>query len=184
MVHALPLSQESFAASQIRIEVGILQRNRGLRCQHLQHCESFRRERARSQIVLQIECANEFRLLYNGQTQDGSGALRLQILILRVQVRSRSIIKNNVFPGPHDVMKDGLGEIRWRHGCLSNEDLNSAVTSGGLRLDLRLVTPEKNEQPPLGACMLNRDSHELLDQFGEVNLARECLRGLDHGLEV
>jgi hypothetical protein len=81
-------------------------------------------------------------------------------------------------------MKDGLGEIRWLDGCLSNEDLNSAVTSGGLRLDLRLVTPEKNEQTPLGACMLNRDSHELLDQFGEVNLARECLRRLDHGLEV
>ncbi len=36
VAYALPFSQESFAALQIRIEAGVLQRNRGLRSQHLQ----------------------------------------------------------------------------------------------------------------------------------------------------
>ena len=72
-------------------------------------------------------------------------------------------------------MKRGLGEIRCRDGCLSNSDLRPAVAGGGLRLDLRLITPEKDEQTPLGPGMLHRYSHELLDQFGEDNLARECL---------
>ncbi len=148
---------------QVRIEGGILQRNRGLRSQHLQHRESFRRERARSQIVLQIECANEFRLLYDGQTQDGSGALRPHILILRVQVRERSIIKNHARPCPDHVMKRGLGDFRWRDGCLSNRDVYPFVAGDGLCLDLRLITTEKDEQSPLRPGMLDRDSHQLLN---------------------
>ena len=72
-------------------------------------------------------------------------------------------------------MKCGLWEIGWRDGCLSNSDLGTAVARGGLRLNLRLVAPEKEEQTPLGPCMLDRYSHELLDQLGEDDLARDCL---------
>src|SRR5260370_14469823 len=61
VAYALPLSQESFAALQIRIEVGILQRNRRLRSQQLQHGDPVRCEGARSQIVLQIEGADKLR---------------------------------------------------------------------------------------------------------------------------
>src|SRR6266849_5786659 len=67
VTYALPFSQERLAALQIRIEVGVLQRNRGLRSQHLQQCYPVRREGARSQIVLHIECADEFRLFEDGQ---------------------------------------------------------------------------------------------------------------------
>src|SRR5258708_4940086 len=67
VAYALPSSQESFAALHIRIEVGVLQRNRGLRSQHLQQCDPVRGEGARSQIVLQIECANKLRLFDDGQ---------------------------------------------------------------------------------------------------------------------
>src|SRR5260370_11137645 len=45
--YALPFSQESLAALQVRIEVGVLQRNRGLRSQHLQQCDPVRGEGAR-----------------------------------------------------------------------------------------------------------------------------------------
>src|SRR6266478_5103171 len=36
----LPLSQERFAALQLRIKAGILQRNRALRSQQLQYCDA------------------------------------------------------------------------------------------------------------------------------------------------
>jgi hypothetical protein len=68
-------------------------------------------------------------------------------------------------------MKHGLWEIEWGDGRLSNSDLGPAVARGGLCLNLRLVTPEKDEQTPLGPCVLNRDSHQLLDEIGEDNLA-------------
>src|SRR5271168_2367729 len=67
VAYALPLGQESFAAVQIRIEAGILQRNRGLRSQQLQYCDPVRGEGVRSQIVLQVECADKLRLFDNGQ---------------------------------------------------------------------------------------------------------------------
>src|ERR1700761_3684849 len=46
MAYALPLSQEPFATLQIRIKTGILQRNRGLRSQQLQHRDPVRGEGA------------------------------------------------------------------------------------------------------------------------------------------
>src|SRR6266851_3093346 len=99
----------------------------------------------------------------------------LAALQVRIQVRDRSIVKDHAPSGPDHVMKCGYREIRFHDGCLSNDDLDPAVAGSGLGLDLRLVTPEKDEQTPLGPGMLHRDSQELLDQLGEVNLAREGL---------
>src|ERR1700722_2656137 len=59
-------SQESFATLQIGITASILQRYRCLRSQQLQHCDPVQRERARSQIVFQIEYADKFRLFDDG----------------------------------------------------------------------------------------------------------------------
>src|SRR5216684_1883098 len=67
VAYVLPFSQERLATLQLKIEFGVLQRNRGLRSQQLQHCDLLQRERARSQIVLQIECANELRLFDDGK---------------------------------------------------------------------------------------------------------------------
>src|SRR5438128_5361134 len=94
VAYALPLSEESFAALQLRIEGGILQRNSGLRSQQLQHCYPIRGEGVRSQIVLQIEYAGKLRLLDDGEAEDGSGVLRRLILLLRVLVPYRRIIKH------------------------------------------------------------------------------------------
>src|ERR1700730_10575022 len=63
---ALPFSQESFAALQIGIQTGILQRDRGLRSEQLQHRDAAWREGARSQIVLKIKCADKLRLFDDG----------------------------------------------------------------------------------------------------------------------
>ena len=77
-----------------------------------------------------------------------------------------------------------MGEIEWGHGCLPIRDLDPAVSSRGLRLDPHLVATQEDEQTPLGPGMLHRDAHELLDELMENHLAREGLRGLDHGLNV
>jgi hypothetical protein len=65
--YALPLSQVSLGVLQVRIEAGILHRNRRLRTYHLQHRDPVSRKGARSQIVLQIECANQLCLFDDGK---------------------------------------------------------------------------------------------------------------------
>jgi hypothetical protein len=65
--------------------------------------------------------------------------------------------------------------MHWRDGFLSHRHLDPAVAGDGLRLDLRLVAPEKDEHTPFGPRMLHRDAHEILDQRAKDNLARESL---------
>ena len=65
--------------------------------------------------------------------------LRAHVLVLRIQVSGRSVIEDHTPPRPDDVLERGLGEIKWSDDCLSNRDLNLAVTDGGLRLDPRLI---------------------------------------------
>ena len=67
---------------QIGIKARVLERNRGLRSQQLQHRNPVRRESARSQIVLQIQCADQLRLLDDWQAEDGLGALLPHIFVL------------------------------------------------------------------------------------------------------
>ena len=146
-----------------------------MRGQQLQHRHPARREGVRRQIVLEIECADELRLFDDGQAQDGSGVLLPDILVIRIQVPDRSIIKDHALPRPDHVVKRGLRESRRTYGYLSNRDLDSAVAGGGLRHDLRLVAPEKDEQATLGARMLDRDPHESLDELAEFDLTRHRL---------
>ena len=55
------------------------------------------------------------------------------------------------------------------------ETLSSTVTGGGLRLNPRLIPVQKDKQPPLGTCVFNDDSHQLLNQTAEDNFAGERL---------
>src|SRR5271156_6727342 len=57
----LALSQESFAALQVGIKPGILQRNCDLRSQQFQYGNAVRREDARSQVVLEKKHAHKLR---------------------------------------------------------------------------------------------------------------------------
>jgi hypothetical protein len=72
-------------------------------------------------------------------------------------------------------MKRGLGEIRWGDGRPPNCDLGPFVAGDSLRLDLWLIVSEEDEETSLGACMLNRELHKLLNQLGQQNLARQYL---------
>jgi hypothetical protein len=56
---------------QFGIEGRVLDRNRRLRSQQLQHGNPVRREDARSEVVLQIKRADEPRLFDDGQAQEG-----------------------------------------------------------------------------------------------------------------
>ena len=67
-------------------------------------------------------------------------------------------------------MQRGLREVRRRHGCLSNRNLDPARAGGGLRFDPRLAAPNQDQQAPLGPGILHRDSHQLLDQLGKDHL--------------
>ena len=50
---------------------------------------------------------------------------------------------------------------------------------------IRCSSPRgKNQQPALGACVLDRRAHQRVDQLLQHDLARDSLRDLDHGREI
>src|SRR5713226_2594773 len=85
-------------------------------------------------------------------------------------------------------MQRGLREVRLRDGCLPNRNLDPARSTGRLRFDPRLAalstTPKEDQQTPPGPRILYRESYQLLDQPGKDDLARKCLRDLDHRAQI
>ena len=126
-----------------------------MRSQQLQYGNPVRREDARSQVVLQIKCADQLRLLDDWQAQYGLGALPPHIFVLGIHVVGRSIIQEHALLRPDHVMQRGLRKIRRRDGCLSNRNLDPARAGGGLRFDARLAAPNQDQQAPLGPGMFN-----------------------------
>src|SRR5262245_29016438 len=66
----------SFAIFEVAIKPRILERDRGLRRQHLQHRDALGRENARRQIVFKIENTYELSLVDQWPTKDGTGTRR------------------------------------------------------------------------------------------------------------
>src|SRR5262249_21645300 len=108
----------------------------------------------------------------------------LHVRVCREQGRRRGFVQNHALPRPDHVMEHGFGKLRGRHGYLSKRDLNSFGAGRGLRLYLRLIAAEKDEQTPIGACMLDRNHHQGLHEVPQHDLAGYGLRSLDHRPEV
>src|SRR3984893_9522398 len=94
------------------------------------------------------------------------------------------MVLDYALPRPDYGVQHRFGKLGARHGCVSQRDLDRAAAARRLRLDPRLVVADDDEQAPLGSRMLDRDSHQRLDELGEIDLARHSLRALDHRFEV
>src|SRR5215831_12865395 len=108
-----------FAICQIEKEPRILERNRGLRGEHLQHRDALGRENARSQIVLKIENADEFSLVDQWQTENGAGATLNDVGIASKRTLRRSIVENHGLMSAHCVTNERLRHHGWSVSALS-----------------------------------------------------------------
>src|ERR1700691_5458705 len=107
------------------------------------------------------------------------------MLLTDVSVRgewdlNRGIVQDHALARAHCGVEHGLDEFGGRHRLVPQRHLNLTAASRRLRGYPRLVAREKNEQASLGSRMLERDSHERLDDLAELDLARHRLRSLDH----
>src|SRR5882757_11191782 len=96
---------------QVRIEVSVLQRDRGLGSDQLQHCASGRRERARGQVILEVEHADQRGLPDQRQAEKGPDVIAMDVLIGGKRVLRRGIVQNHALLCPYDVVEDGVRKI-------------------------------------------------------------------------
>src|SRR5215471_20393281 len=88
-------SNLSFPIFEVAIKPRILERDCRLRRKHLQHRDSFGRENARNEIVFKIENADESSLVYQWQTENGTGATLNDVGIGSKRILRRCIVENH-----------------------------------------------------------------------------------------
>src|ERR1700722_767616 len=82
------------------------------------------------------------------------------------------------------MVDDRLWHRSLSDGRLSQTHDNRLATGGGFRLNPLLNTSREKQQPSLSPRVLNRCTHERIDQFLQDNLAGHCLRDFDNGSQI
>ena len=85
-----------FALCKIAVQAGILERDRRLRGKQLQHSDAGRCEDTSGQVVLQIEHADELRLIEQWQAENGTGHVLTNVWIRSKRGLGRGIVENDV----------------------------------------------------------------------------------------
>src|ERR1700737_1354780 len=96
---------------QVRIEVSVLQRYRGLGGDQLQHCASGRREHPRGQVILEGEHADQRGVPDQRQAENGADAIAADVCIGGKRALRRGIVQNHALLCPYDVVEDGVRKI-------------------------------------------------------------------------
>ncbi|MNL01015.1 hypothetical protein D3C87_1214680 [compost metagenome] len=83
----------------VAVQPRVFERDGGLRGHQLQHRDPCRTERARREIVLQIERTSQPRLVHQRQAQDRAGAMLAHIGVGGERRIGRRIVQHHAFPG-------------------------------------------------------------------------------------
>ena len=173
-----------FAFRQIAVETGVLQRDRRLGGEELQHRYPGRREDPRSQVVLEIQHAIKLALVDQWQAENGASLALTDVGILGKRGLGRGVVENDALSGAQHIVEHRLRQHGLGHGLVAQMHDHRVAGGRGFRLYPLLGPSRKNQQTSLGARLLDRGAHERVDQFFEDDLARDGLRHLDHGREV
>ena len=103
-------------SAEIAVQAGVLQRDRRLRGEQLQHCDPGRREDARGQVVLEVEHADELGLIDQRQAENGTGLALTDVGIRGERGLGRGIVENDALPRAQDVVEDRFRQRRRGHG--------------------------------------------------------------------
>jgi hypothetical protein len=136
------------------------------------------REDASGQAILEIQRPGQLRLLYKGKTQNGTGALATEVLVLWELVRGQCVVKDDALPGPDNIADNGFREFGGRGGCLAERDRNGILAGDSFRHDAHLIAIWKEQNASPRAGVLDRHHQEFFDQSIADNLGWDRLRHL------
>ena len=103
----------------------------------------------------------------------------------RKRILRRCIIENHGLTGAQDVLNKGLRQCA-RTGCITFAYVNGYILSvrSRFRVYRQFVTSWADQEAAISAGVLDRRTHEPVDELFEHYLAGECLRDLDHGSDI
>src|SRR5271166_6299371 len=116
-----------FALFEIAVQTGILERDRRLRGEELQHRDPSRGKGPRREVVLEVEHADELGLIDQGQAENGTRLALADVGVGSKRRLGRGIVENDALAGAQDIVKDRLRQ----HGGFT----------GASRISTRTVSP-------------------------------------------
>ena len=94
-----------FALCKIAVQAGIFERDRGLRGEQRQRRDAGRCEDTSGQVVLQIEHADELRLIDQWKAENGTGHVLTNVWILSKRGLGRGIVENDGLLHAQDIVE-------------------------------------------------------------------------------
>src|SRR5262245_4255379 len=97
----------------------------------------------------------------------------------------RSVIKHPGLTGVQYLPTECFGQFS-RTGCITFPYVNGYIFSvrNCFRVYQKLVTSRADQEASVSAGVLDRHTHEPVDELFEHYLAGECLRDLDYGSDI
>src|SRR5262249_25389397 len=132
-----------------------------------------------------VENSDDFSLVDQWQTEDGSGAAPSDIRIGGKRALRRCIIDNHGLSRPYCIANDRLRQRDWT-ACTALLQVHGYIFSARCCLCVypQFLTLCGNQEASLGAGVLEGRAHEPVDELFQNDLARKYLRDFDHGCEV
>src|SRR5438128_1473257 len=96
----------------------------------------------------------------------------------------RGVVENQALARADDVAEHRLRKVAGARGRVAQAHRDPFLAGGGFRFDPGFAVSKKDQESSFGACTLDGVHHHRLDQLLEEELARRCLRHLDHRGEI
>ena len=184
MMLASTRRESCFTLCKIPVQAGVLERDRCLRGKQLQHCDAGRDEDTSGQVVLEIEHADEFRLIEQWQAENGTGLVLTKVWIRSKRGLGRGIVENDVFLRAQDIIQHRRWQLALGHDLVTQMHDHRIAAGEGFGRDPWRVPLHKKQQTSLSPGLLDRGARQRLDQLLQNNFARHDLRHLDDRREV
>lgn len=172
------------ALLEIAIQASILQRNRSLRGQNLQHCHPARSKHMGGQAIYEVEQGNGLASMNQRHARDQVHTVIVEVTVRTELVVARRVVQDDVLGGP-----DYIVENRYRQAVRFNRqilqaDVDHVSRSDRLRLDTHGGFTADNQETALSAHLRDGGAHDRVDEIVEDDLTRNRLRYLDDRPEI
>jgi hypothetical protein len=167
-----------------RVQLGVPERDGGLRRQQLDRRAARRREYVRSRRVFQVEDADELGLLHQGYAEERARKPAAQVLVQGEGIAHARVIQDHARARALDMPQDAFGQVlrRRRFPQLSHHD--AAAFCRCQRLDALSIRAMQDQEAAIGAGMFQGGRQERLDELVQHDFAGQAARHAQDRFEI
>jgi hypothetical protein len=169
---------------EVRVQSRVLERDRGLRCEHGQELHARGRERRGHVAVLEVEHTQEAPLMDHRQRQQRQHPVRDEVWVAGEARLRGHVAHHHGLARARHVLDDGRRDLAALGERLGQACLDAGVGDRQPRDERERFPATEHQGAALRACVLEHQLHQPAHHALRVELAREGLGRAHRGLHV